>query len=74
MFGVTLVEESNYVLKNIEDIALSDITKKDTFIEELSTDTFDFDTNTFFGFIGICRVSRIHKLYFCQFFKIKAAT
>lgn len=47
MIGITLVEESNYVLKNIEDVALSDIMREGAFIEELSTDTYNFDTNTF---------------------------
>ena len=32
MIGITLVEESNYVLKNIEDVALSDIMREGAFI------------------------------------------
>ena len=36
-----------FLLKNIEDVALSDIMREGAFIEELSTDTYNFDTNTF---------------------------
>lgn len=47
MIGITLVEESNHVLRNVNDVKLLDVLKDNYSIEELSFDPFDFDTNNF---------------------------
>ena len=69
MIGITLVEESNYVLKNIEDVALSDIMREGAFIEELSTDTYNFDTNTFLDLLEYVEFQEYTNYIFVNFSK-----
>ena len=71
MIGITLVEESNYVLKNIDDVALSDIMREGAFIEELSTDTYNFDTNTFLDLLEYVEFQEYTNYIFVNFSKSK---
>lgn len=47
MIGMTLVEESNYVLRSVNDVKLSDVLSNNCLREELSFDKYDYDTNSF---------------------------
>ncbi|WP_242586773.1 hypothetical protein [Candidatus Enterococcus ikei] len=47
MIGMALVEESNHVLRSVNDVKLSDVLKDSCLIDELSFDTYDYDTNNF---------------------------
>ncbi|MGG5342730.1 MULTISPECIES: hypothetical protein [unclassified Enterococcus] len=71
MIGITLVEESNHVLRNVEDAALSDIVKEDVSIEELSLDTYDFDTNTFLDLLEYTEFQEYTDYIFVNFSKSK---
>jgi hypothetical protein len=71
MIGITLVEESNYVLKNVEDVMLSDIVKENVSIEELSIDTYNFDTNTFLDLLEYTEFQEYADYVFVNFSKSK---
>lgn len=71
MIGITLVEESNHVLRNVEDAALSDIVKEDVSIEELTLDTYDFDTNTFLDLLEYTEFQEYTDYIFVNFSKSK---
>ncbi|PZL69839.1 hypothetical protein CI088_16425 [Enterococcus plantarum] len=51
MIGMTLVEESNHVLRNVNDVQLSEVLKDNCLLEKLSLDTYDYDTNSFIDLI-----------------------
>ncbi|MEI5994169.1 hypothetical protein [Candidatus Enterococcus mansonii] len=51
MIGMTLVEESNHLLRSVDDVNLLDVLKENCFLEELSFDRYDYDTNSFLDLI-----------------------